>query len=412
MSRYGFAVWAVMLALGILLSASLTLPVAGLLVVLAVLVVLMADSHRRRWAVLFLSFSLLFFLFLGWLRGLQGDLHLLPASLAERADALSEAARRRLLGLGLPVESAFLLDALLLGHREGLTPELRQLYARVGASHVLALSGLHLGILFGLLNMWMLRALAHPWLRYGLGALALLLVWGYALLTGFSPSLTRASVMMSLLLLSQMRLSGTSGWHALGMAAAGLLFVAPSTLWNIGFQLSFASVAGIFLFYPPLVALRPLPRGLLRWLGRACAASLAAQLGSLPLVVYYFHALSPYSVLFSPFYILLAALLLYAALLALAVGPWVSGLIVTLVTVQHGIMRITSALPGALLEGFSLSLAQVALLYLALLVLLPPLYAVRYAEGLAPGHRRAAFFRRWPYLLGAMVCFLLCWYAA
>lgn len=409
MLRYGFAVWGMMLAWGILLSACVSLPIAGLLATLILLVVLMVDSHRRKWSVLFFSFSLLFFLLLGWLRGHQGDLQLLPSSLHDKAYAVSESVRFRLLDLGLPTESIALLDALLLGRREGLSPELRHLYARVGASHVLALSGLHLSILFGLVNMWMLRVLTHPWLRYALGVLTLLLLWGYALITGFSPSLTRASVMMSILLLSQMRLSGMSGWHTLGLAASCMLFFAPSMLWNIGFQLSFAAVAGILLFYPPLLALLPLPHGLIRWLGQAFGVSLAAQLGTLPLLVYYFHSFSLYSILFSPFYILGVALLLYCSLWVLAFGSSFGFLIVVLVSVLHAFMQFTSALPGAFWEGIFLSESQVILLYLGLLSLLPPLHAVHHVSGYAPGYRRASFFRRWPYLTASILCFLLCY---
>ena len=329
------------------------------------------------------------------------------------ADALSTVLHRA----RLSPDTTALLEAMLLGRRDGLSDYVLDLYRQSGASHILALSGLHLSVLFGVFNYGLLRVLHRRW-RYFVGLLGILFMWGYAFLTGFPISLCRATLMLSLLVIAQMRLVGNEGWHTLGLAAMVLLLLNPLTLFDVGFQLSFAAVAGLLLFYPPLMAIGLPKRRFLRRLWQLFVVALSAQLGVFPLLLHYFHRFSLVGLFFSPFYALIATLFLFVALLLLILSgigaafllrPLLEGL----AFIQHGLMAFSLRLswgggesvwllPGSI-EHVHFSWGSVLLLYVALLCLLPSLHALQWLRDCPPLHRRALFFRTWPYLLAFLL---------
>ena len=395
-------------ALGIFLSPFVALPLWGVGILLAVVMLLLCWAWLSRGVVSSTAF-VMSLLLLGLLRGQLPDVSLLPSSLSAWSLRLSDSAARYVASLPLRADTSALLQAMLLGHREQLPDTLRMLYRDTGAAHVLALSGLHLSIVFGLLNMFMLRLLTGGW-RYVMGLLSLALVWGYALLTGFPISLCRAAVMVSVLLIAQMRLSGLDGWHSLSLAALLLLWLAPSSLWNIGFQLSFSAIAGIFLFYQPLRQLFAPANRPAKWLLSAWCVSLAAQMGTMPLLLLWFHRMAWLGILLSPLYILLATLLIYLALLLLPV--WVLGggqvlcwLLERIADLQHGTMSAVIAMSSAQSSTIHWHWPHVLLAYASMLSLLPLLEALRY-DFVRPFPLRAfALLRRWPYAVAFLLLF-------
>ncbi len=359
-----FLIASLLLAFGIALAPAVAVPhVVQLCVLLALLVVIFVAHTMGRTRLFALSFAL-FIVVVGIARAQQGNISLLPHQLTALASHLSQLAVERLLTLGMPHDVTALVQAMLLGRRDALTSQIRDLYSIAGASHVLALSGLHLSVLFGAFHYCLMRVASRAALRIAMGCFGLFTLWSYALLSGLPVSLVRAAVMMSIFLISQMRQGGVSGWHTLGVAAMLILFVAPTSLWNIGFQLSSASMLGLIAFCVPLLRLFRLRCLVLRWLWSGFAVSLSAQALSLPLVLHYFRSYSPYSPLFSPFYVLLAALILYAALLAILWGR--TAIIVTaLVSIQHGLMRCVSQLPYSVVLTSRHTWGQVILQWIA-----------------------------------------------
>lgn len=338
----------------------------------------------------------------GHLRALFPDISLIPDGLARASAAWAEALSARIRGWGLPPDAGGLMQAMLLGRREGLPDALRALYNSVGASHVLALSGLHVGVLFLLLNAFLLRLLSWRRARLWAGIVLVLLLWLYVVLTDCSPSLVRAAVMVSLLTGALIRQSGFCSWHTLGLAALGILLFTPSALWSISFQLSFSAVAGIFLFYRQGAS--PAEAGLpVRWFCSGVLLSMAAQLGCTPLVAHYFHTLSLSSILFSPLYILLATCILYLGLLGLLAGGCVAPLLSLLIGWQHGLMRWVASVPLLAPCGLVLSPLQVVSVWLSAAFLMS---AVR-AEGQRPwgavgADRRYRLLGCWPQWLFAL----------
>ena len=144
-----------------------------------------------------------------------------------------------------------IVAALALGNKAAISGETRHLYSIAGISHVLALSGLHLGIIYTLIML----LFPKKRLRVISQCLVLLFIWGYVLLTGFSYSVVRSAIMLTIFgVLSVANRKGMS-LNTLSFAVIIMLVFHPKALWDVGFQLSFMAVLAILLFYQPIRAL-------------------------------------------------------------------------------------------------------------------------------------------------------------
>ena len=191
------------------------------------------------------------------------------------------------------------VSAMILGDKQLISRNIKEDYSITGASHVLALSGLHLTILYGLLLFilsWCERVMPRVFKRGMSELLILFILWSYVVLVGMSSSVVRSAVMLTIYsfvtLLNRDRLSV----NTLALTAIIMLISNPYNLYDIGFQLSFISVWAILLFYPLIYELIPLKQKkslvVVRWLWGMVAVSLAAQLGTAPLIAYYFGRIS------------------------------------------------------------------------------------------------------------------------
>ena len=368
------------LAIGFFVSSfvDISFPAATLLLVAALPILVSFRFVRKGWPC-FVALCATFFLF-GLVRAQLPDVKCIPDHVYTFALALSARIQHVISSAGLSEETESLVSAMLLGRRVGLSADTVALFRQTGSSHILALSGLHLSILFGVFYYCLLRVLTHQF-RYIFGTLGLLLIWGYALVTDFPVSLCRASLMLSLLLISQMRMVGSDTTHSLGFAALLLLLLSPSMLYDIGFQLSFMAVAGLLYFYRPLEQVGLPRQSFLRWLWRLWLVSVSAQLGVLPLLLCYFRSISISGIFFSPIYVLLATAILYAALafllmFAFGLGTCLRFVLEGCVHVQQGLMSFASHLPLCRLDSVSINAGQVVLLYAALALLLPVLHSL------------------------------------
>ena len=199
----------------------------------------------------------------------------------------------------VPEPQASLGQAVLLGIREHLPPDLVEKFRATGTSHLLAISGLHVGILLGLslaMSQWALGRRRQTYL-----IAPLVLMWLYALIAGMSPSVARAAIMGSVYLPALALGRPRSVLPALGLAAAVMVAVSPNVLWSVSFQLSFAAMAGIAVLTDPLVSRLPslfgvrsdAPRAsVMQFIGYAVATTVAATVATLPLVAFYFERVS------------------------------------------------------------------------------------------------------------------------
>ena len=187
--------------------------------------------------------------------------------------------------------------ALILGYKEDLDPELKRSFSEAGAMHVLAVSGLHVGIIFMALSFMLSWLENWPYGMIVKVILVILLIWFYALLTGLSPSVLRATIMFTVIGFAGLLNRQANIYNTLAVSAFIMLYFDPKLLFNVGFQLSYSAVIGIVALYPkisPIVASR-------FWLVNKAwdltAVSIAAQLATFPLTLLYFHQVPVYSIL-------------------------------------------------------------------------------------------------------------------
>ena len=269
------------------------------------------------------------------------------------------------------------LAALTLGDKRALTSELRATYSEAGVGHVLSLSGMHVGIIYGMMAL-ALRVLFRRrnlrWLRELLTAGAL---WGFALLVGMPASVVRAVIMCTLYIGARWVSDGnSSSLHILSLTALLMLLVHPLYLFDIGFQLSFVAMAAILWIEPQLEtlfhrhSLHPIPSYLI---GVLCM-SLAAQLGTFPLVLHHFGnfptyflitnlAIIPLLSLILPLMVLWWTLLLMGIAWAYPLGT----LIQHLVEWTNSLLHYIGAWPGAVLHVNNYGIYAVLFSYLTIL---------------------------------------------
>lgn len=260
-------------------------------------------------------------------------------------------------------ETYAVLAAMTLGDKSAQTQELRETYAVSGASHILAISGLHVGIVYMLLTLLMLGR-RYFWLSQVLTVAA---IWAFALLTGLSASVTRAATMISLYAIFANRGGKQSPLNVLCFAAIIMLIADTQTLFDVSFLLSFSAVAAILLFMPLLQGLYQPHNVILRWVWNIGLLSLCAQLGVAPLIAYYFGRFSTYFLLTNFLVIPAATLILYGALLSLLLPP-ASIVLIQIVKAMNGGLRFIASLPVASIEGLHPTPLQVALVYLFILL--------------------------------------------
>jgi len=266
--------------------------------------------------------------------------------------------------------------AVLLGYDESLPAYLRKGYVAAGAMHVLCVSGLHVGIVF-LIFSFLLKPVKNKGIQGVLKTLFLLLIiWTYALITGLSPSIQRASLMISFVLLG--KLFGRKGFALNSVAASAffLLLINPQNLLNIGFQLSYAAVFGILLLHKPISNLFYFRIKILAIAWDATALALAAQLATTPFVLYYFYQFPLYfwlsNLLLMPLSFLVIVtgmallLLYYLPLIPLYIGKILSSMIYLMNT---GIQFIES-LPYAVLKGLYINGFEFALIAMTLVLII------------------------------------------
>ena len=296
-------------------------------------------------------------------------------------NAVQEQLYGRLAAAGLRGDELATVGALTLGYKEELGKERRRHFQASGAAHVLAVSGLHTGIIYGVL-LWLLTLGGHVKPRYenraGRWTISLVIIsvmWFYAWLTGMTPSVVRAVLMVTIFEVGRMAYRQAISLNTIAAAAVLILLVKPTDLWSASFQLSFTATAAIVLFAKHMELYLRRKEWLGTWKGRlfdwiagTIIISIAAQLGTLPLTMYYFGQMSNYFLLTNLIVLPLATFLVPFGLLSIALGGSWLGLIVSKATwalawaMNHSVEWIEH-LPGSL-TYVSVSLPMVIVYYM------------------------------------------------
>jgi competence protein ComEC len=212
-----------------------------------------------------------------------------------------------------PESNAF-AKSLLFGTKSDMSPTLKTAYQQLGILHIIAISGMHLDILFKLLEKGTLWLPNKNWARWTKLISLLLIVWSYTLIAHAGPSVVRASLFFSTLLIGRFFYLNIFSLNTISIGILLVLLYNSQIMTGIGLQLSYAAVVGIHFFYKPLLQLIPMDNRLLQFAWSNLAISIAAQLTTLPIVLYYFHSSSSLSILGNFLFVPLSSLLLYALL--------------------------------------------------------------------------------------------------
>lgn len=278
--------------------------------------------------------------------------------------------------LGFRGDELTVLSALTVGDQDHLSEDILETYSVSGASHVLSLSGLHIGFLYVLL-VFLLRPLWtwRRWLKAPLMFGLVLALWAFAFFTGLASPVVRSVTMFSLLALASLQSEKLLTMHSLLATCFLMLLVQPLWLFDVSFQLSFLSLAAILLLQPPLYRLWQPRNRLLRYVWGLMTVSVAAQAGVAPLVLFYFGRFSTHFLLSNLFVVPMASLILYAAVLLLLLTPFpgvqsaFAGVLDRLVWWQNEGLRWVERLPYASMDDIWVDGGDVVLAYVFLALL-------------------------------------------
>ncbi len=269
-------------------------------------------------------------------------------------------------------DAAAFASTLILGYRAELSREIINAYSRTGTMHVLSVSGMHVGIVFLVLNFLMKFMSKTQAMRLLRAVLIISTIWFYAMLTGFSAPASRSAVMLSFIVLGKAINRNQNTYNLIAVSAFFLLLYNPFYLMDVGFQLSYLAVAGLVYFQPKIYQCLHLENRIADWVWAYCALSLAAQLATFPISIYYFHQFPVYFLLSNLVIVVPVALMMYAGIL-LMISPFDGSFyylgqgLYYLISYTNDILFYIESLPWSSIRGIWIDQIQYMLLCLLML---------------------------------------------
>jgi competence protein ComEC len=210
------------------------------------------------------------------------------------------------------------LSALTLGFKNDLTPELKESFSASGAMHILAVSGLHVGIIFIVLCKMLFFLQRNKYGRIIQSVIIIILLFSYAFITGFSDSVFRATTMFSFISIGRMFKRQINIYNTISASAFLLLIINPYSIMNVGFQLSYAAVISIVFFQAKIYSLLSFKNIIPDYIWQLISVAIAAQIGTFPITIHYFNQFPLYFILSNIIIIPIAILIIYGAILLFA----------------------------------------------------------------------------------------------
>lgn len=274
---------------------------------------------------------------------------------------------------GIGDDELAVLSALTLGQREGLPDEIKESFATAGAMHVLAVSGLHVGIIYVVINALLIFMKRFKYGRIIRWIIIILFLWFFAFLTGMRPSVVRAVFMFSVIQTGQSLKRPPGIFNTISFSAFCLLLINPYQLTDVGFQLSYLAITGIVFFQPRIYRLLYFKNVIADKIWQLFSVSLAAQLVTAPLTTWYFHYFPVYFWLTNIFVIVLTGLIIYMAIFQISVFAvhlpytFTGKILDFFLKLLNGLTFKIHGLPHALIGNINTSLYEMLLLYLMII---------------------------------------------
>lgn len=289
----------------------------------------------------------------------------------------------------VPPRSSLTIQALLLGIKDEISSDMMEVYMHTGVMHVLAVSGMHVGILYvGLLVL--LRPLYRRW-KFAT-FLAIFLVWVFSFITGGGPAILRAAIMLTFVDIGKKMNSQSNSVNLLLVSGFILLLFQPYLVWDIGFQLSFAAMLGIFYFMKPIQNMFYFERNWVKnYFWTPTAMSISAQFATTPLTFYYFGNFPVYFILTNIFILLPITIALYGGVFLLlsslifpsSVNLFIGKILDFIIYYGFdGFLQWMSKLPGAYINHIYLDFWQVIVLSISIFFLGKWFYNLKNAKWL------------------------------
>jgi competence protein ComEC len=266
-------------------------------------------------------------------------------------------------------------EALLIGYRDDVDKNLLQAYSNTGVVHIIVISGLHMGMIYGL-ALWLAAFFKNKkWYRFIKPVFILFIIWSFAFITGARPSILRVTTMLSFIVLGEALRRKTNVYNTLAASAFCLLVINPFYLWDAGFQLSFAAVTSIVTFYKPVYHWIYFENKLLEKLWQLGAVTIAVQILTMPLTLFYFHRF-PVFFLFANFIAVpFACIILYLELFLLLISKWtwfasiIGKSIASCIWLMNSFIENTNRLPYSTVENIYTTFVQTIILLIVIISL-------------------------------------------
>src|SRR5450432_723246 len=262
-----------------------------------------------------------------------------------------------------------LLEALMFGFTGDLDPELLKSYADAGVIHIIAISGLHLALIYHIIQIFLQRISKRKKARWFRLFLITGILWGYSLLSGASPSVIRSAMMFTLVMMAGNISREIVLYNTLAASSFLLICYDPFWIWDTGFQLSYAAVLSLRLFSKPVRELIPLQNKILSGIWDAASVSIAAQVLITPVSIFYFHRFPSYFLIANLVAVPLSSGILVGGIFLTScswiqpVGKWTGWLLGSGIGFLNGFIHRISQLPGAVISPLTLSMPQLILSY-------------------------------------------------
>jgi len=281
---------------------------------------------------------------------------------------------------GLKGKELGVASALILGYKDDIDSQLKSAYSSAGAMHVLAVSGLHVGVIFLVFN-FLLKFMEK--IKYGIfikGVLLIFLLWSYALLTGLSPSVMRAATMFSFIVAAKTINRNSNIYNTLAASAFILLFFNPLLIMEVGFQLSYLAVIGIVTIQPWIYNWFKSRYWIVDKVWEITAISLAVQIATAPLSILYFHQFPNYFMLSNLVVIPLAIVILYLGLITLTfsfvpiISEYLALTLKYIISLLNWSVSFIDSIPYSLTENIRFNVIDSWLIYGAIIFIILLVY--------------------------------------
>lgn len=265
--------------------------------------------------------------------------------------------------------------ALLIGYRKEIDRELYQSFTNTGVVHIIAISGMHLAMIYAAMLV-----LLKPLRKKNNGKLigniiTLIVIWLFTLLAGFVPSIARAAVMFSFIIIGETMQRKTNIYNSLAASAVVLLLINSYNLWDVGFLLSYTAVLSIVIFQRPVNQWLYIENKLLRAVWNVISVTVSAQILTLPVILYYFHQFPVMFIISNLIAVPLSGLILYLEVLLIILSPvpliaaWCAFATEKLLTLFNEFINYLNRNPFAFIDNIHINGLQVLLLFTIILLL-------------------------------------------